>query len=80
MTEPKQKFHILYPLQLPHEVAKLKEFCDATLSCYPTQSYPLEALSEHYIKTGKCIIPGVLEDKLNKWETKQQIYISAVKI
>lgn len=69
MTEPKQKVHVLYPLQLPHEVAKLKELCDATLSCYPTQSYPLEALSEHYIKTGKC---GDLEDKINKWETKQQ--------
>uniref|UniRef100_A0A8C1D2Y9 SKI3 subunit of superkiller complex n=1 Tax=Cyprinus carpio carpio TaxID=630221 RepID=A0A8C1D2Y9_CYPCA len=38
--------------KLPHEVAKLKEVCDATLSRYPTHSYPLEALSEHYIRTG----------------------------
>ncbi|XP_067263690.1 tetratricopeptide repeat protein 37 [Chanodichthys erythropterus] len=40
--------------KLPHEAAKLKEVCDATLSCYPTHSYPLEALSEHYIKSGDC--------------------------
>uniref|UniRef100_A0A671KP18 Tetratricopeptide repeat protein 37-like n=1 Tax=Sinocyclocheilus anshuiensis TaxID=1608454 RepID=A0A671KP18_9TELE len=40
--------------KLPHEVAKLKEVCDATLSRYPTHSYPLEALSEHYIRTGDC--------------------------
>uniref|UniRef100_A0A8C1HNC8 SKI3 subunit of superkiller complex n=2 Tax=Cyprinus carpio TaxID=7962 RepID=A0A8C1HNC8_CYPCA len=39
--------------KLPHEVAKLKEVCDATLSRYPTHSYPLEALSEHYIRTGQ---------------------------
>ncbi|KAI2664424.1 Tetratricopeptide repeat protein 37 [Labeo rohita] len=39
---------------LPHEVAKLKEVCDATLSRYPTHSYPLQALSEHYIRTGDC--------------------------
>uniref|UniRef100_A0A671KS57 Tetratricopeptide repeat protein 37-like n=1 Tax=Sinocyclocheilus anshuiensis TaxID=1608454 RepID=A0A671KS57_9TELE len=32
--------------KLPHEVAKLKEVCDATLSRYPTHSYPLEALSD----------------------------------
>ncbi|XP_051518689.1 tetratricopeptide repeat protein 37 [Myxocyprinus asiaticus] len=40
--------------KLPHEVAKLNEACDATLSLYPKSSYPLEALSEHYIKTGNC--------------------------
>lgn len=40
--------------KLPHEVAKLKEVCDATLSHYPTHPYPLEALSEHYIQTGDC--------------------------
>ncbi|XP_051981305.1 tetratricopeptide repeat protein 37 [Xyrauchen texanus] len=41
-------------VKLPHEVAKLKEVCDAMLSLYPKCSYPLEALSEHYIKTGDC--------------------------
>uniref|UniRef100_A0A672MCS8 SKI3 subunit of superkiller complex n=1 Tax=Sinocyclocheilus grahami TaxID=75366 RepID=A0A672MCS8_SINGR len=39
--------------KLPHEVAKLKEVCDATLSRYPTHPYPLEALSENYIRTGQ---------------------------
>uniref|UniRef100_A0A8C1L6X8 Tetratricopeptide repeat domain 37 n=1 Tax=Cyprinus carpio TaxID=7962 RepID=A0A8C1L6X8_CYPCA len=53
MTGQKQMFHFCI-LQLPHEVAKLKEVCDATLSRYPTHSYPLEALSEHYIRTGDC--------------------------
>ncbi len=47
-------FHLCI-LQLPHEVAKLKDVCDATLSRYPTHSYPLEALSEHYIRTGQII-------------------------
>uniref|UniRef100_A0A8C1ZBQ8 Tetratricopeptide repeat domain 37 n=1 Tax=Cyprinus carpio TaxID=7962 RepID=A0A8C1ZBQ8_CYPCA len=42
--------------KLPHEVAKLKEVCDATLSRYPTHSYPLEALSEHYIRTGQFTV------------------------
>lgn len=54
MTRPKQMFHLCI-LQVPHEVAKLKEVCDATLSRYPTHSYPLEALSEHYIRTGQII-------------------------
>uniref|UniRef100_A0A672M7H5 SKI3 subunit of superkiller complex n=1 Tax=Sinocyclocheilus grahami TaxID=75366 RepID=A0A672M7H5_SINGR len=40
--------------KLPHEVAKLKEVCDATLSRYPTHPYPLEALSENYIRTDDC--------------------------
>lgn len=54
MTRPKQMFNLCI-LQLPHEVAKLNEVCDAMLSRYPTHSYPLEALSEHYIRTGQFI-------------------------
>ncbi|TRY85691.1 hypothetical protein DNTS_013421 [Danionella cerebrum] len=38
--------------KLPHQVAKLKEVCDAMLLLYPTHPYPLEVLSEHFIKTG----------------------------
>uniref|UniRef100_A0A672MRU9 SKI3 subunit of superkiller complex n=1 Tax=Sinocyclocheilus grahami TaxID=75366 RepID=A0A672MRU9_SINGR len=50
----KKGFFCTWPqFSLPHEVAKLKEVCDATLSRYPTHSYPLEALSEHYIRTGQ---------------------------
>uniref|UniRef100_A0A673MLJ3 Tetratricopeptide repeat protein 37-like n=1 Tax=Sinocyclocheilus rhinocerous TaxID=307959 RepID=A0A673MLJ3_9TELE len=40
--------------KLPHEVAKLKEVCDATLSRYPTHSYPLEALSDCSEEAARC--------------------------
>ncbi|XP_056601418.1 SKI3 subunit of superkiller complex protein isoform X1 [Triplophysa dalaica] len=46
--------YIYFLSKLPYEVIKLKEICNGTLSIYPTFSYPLEALSEHYIKTGDC--------------------------
>ncbi|XP_029916395.1 tetratricopeptide repeat protein 37 isoform X2 [Myripristis murdjan] len=38
--------------KLSHEEAKMKEACESMLSLYPTQSYPLEILCSHYIKTG----------------------------
>uniref|UniRef100_A0A7N8XLS4 SKI3 subunit of superkiller complex n=1 Tax=Mastacembelus armatus TaxID=205130 RepID=A0A7N8XLS4_9TELE len=37
--------------KLPQEKAKMKEACEAMLSVYPTQSYPLEVLCSHYLKT-----------------------------
>ncbi|XP_038559572.1 tetratricopeptide repeat protein 37 [Micropterus salmoides] len=38
--------------KLPQEEAKLKEACESMLSLYPDQSYPLEVLCSHYLKTG----------------------------
>ncbi|XP_044225084.1 tetratricopeptide repeat protein 37 [Thunnus albacares] len=38
--------------KLPHEEAKMKEACESMLSLYPNQSYPLEILCSHYLKTG----------------------------
>ncbi|KAM4576471.1 tetratricopeptide repeat protein 37 [Odontesthes bonariensis] len=38
--------------KLPHEEAKMKEACQSMLSLYPSQSYPLEVLCCHYLKTG----------------------------
>ncbi|CAK6950140.1 SKI3 subunit of superkiller complex protein isoform X1 [Scomber scombrus] len=38
--------------KLPHEEAKMKEACESMLSLYPSQSYPLEILCSHYLKTG----------------------------
>ncbi|XP_066510637.1 tetratricopeptide repeat protein 37-like [Hoplias malabaricus] len=40
--------------KLPHEVVKLKEVCEATLTLYPKCPYPLEVLGEHYLITGDC--------------------------
>ncbi|XP_047446786.1 tetratricopeptide repeat protein 37 [Mugil cephalus] len=37
---------------LPEEKAKLEEACQSMLSLYPSQSYPLEVLCCHYLKTG----------------------------
>ncbi|XP_070689878.1 tetratricopeptide repeat protein 37 [Pempheris klunzingeri] len=37
---------------LPQEEAKMKEACESMLSLYPKQSYPLEVLCSHYLKTG----------------------------
>uniref|UniRef100_A0A665TFM9 Tetratricopeptide repeat domain 37 n=1 Tax=Echeneis naucrates TaxID=173247 RepID=A0A665TFM9_ECHNA len=37
---------------LPQEEAKMKEACESMLSNYPNQSYPLEVLCSHYLKTG----------------------------
>uniref|UniRef100_A0A7N8YNR7 SKI3 subunit of superkiller complex n=1 Tax=Mastacembelus armatus TaxID=205130 RepID=A0A7N8YNR7_9TELE len=42
--------HLMF-LCLPQEKAKMKEACEAMLSVYPTQSYPLEVLCSHYLKT-----------------------------
>ncbi|XP_071783567.2 superkiller complex protein 3 [Centroberyx gerrardi] len=38
--------------KLSHEEAKMKEACESMLSLYPSQSYPLEVLCSHYLKTG----------------------------
>ncbi|KAM3611589.1 uncharacterized protein V6R79_020889 [Siganus canaliculatus] len=38
--------------KLPHEEAKMKKACESMLSLYPNQSYPLEILCSHYLKTG----------------------------
>ncbi|KAM4615710.1 tetratricopeptide repeat protein 37 [Polymixia lowei] len=38
--------------QLSDKEAKMKEVCESMLSLYPTQSYPLEVLCSHYLKTG----------------------------
>nr|XP_046243032.1 tetratricopeptide repeat protein 37 isoform X2 [Scatophagus argus] len=38
--------------KLPNDEAKLKEACESMLSLYPKQSYPLEVLCSHYLKTG----------------------------
>ncbi|XP_068167730.1 superkiller complex protein 3 [Antennarius striatus] len=38
--------------KLPDEEAKMKEVCESMLSLYPNQSYPLEVLSSHYLRTG----------------------------
>eukprot|EP00064_Thunnus_orientalis_P012482 superscaffoldBa00001920_g12517 len=38
--------------KLPHEEAKMKDACESMLSLYPNQSYPLEILCSHYLKTG----------------------------
>lgn len=37
--------------KLPQEEAKMKEACETMLSLYPSQSYPLEVLCSHYLKT-----------------------------
>uniref|UniRef100_A0A8C4E3R1 SKI3 subunit of superkiller complex n=1 Tax=Dicentrarchus labrax TaxID=13489 RepID=A0A8C4E3R1_DICLA len=38
--------------KLPQEEAKMKKACESMLSLYPKQSYPLEVLCSHYLKTG----------------------------
>ncbi|XP_055367212.1 tetratricopeptide repeat protein 37 isoform X2 [Betta splendens] len=38
--------------KLPQEEVKMKEACEAMLSLYPNQIYPLEILCSHYLKTG----------------------------
>ncbi|XP_061584934.1 tetratricopeptide repeat protein 37 [Cololabis saira] len=38
--------------KLPHEEAKMKVACQSMLGLYPSQSYPLEVLCCHYLKTG----------------------------
>uniref|UniRef100_A0A4W6G8C9 SKI3 subunit of superkiller complex n=1 Tax=Lates calcarifer TaxID=8187 RepID=A0A4W6G8C9_LATCA len=42
--------------KLPQEEAKMKEACESMLSHYPSQSYPLEVLGSHYLKTGKILL------------------------
>ncbi|XP_054904748.1 SKI3 subunit of superkiller complex protein isoform X2 [Poeciliopsis prolifica] len=37
--------------KLPHEESKMKEACQSMLSVYPNQTYPLEVLCSHYLKT-----------------------------
>lgn len=34
----------------------MKEACESMLSIYPNQSYPLEVLCSHYLKTGKILL------------------------
>lgn len=50
-------------LQLPQEEAKMKEACESMLSLYPRQSYPLEVLCSHYLKTGKIVLSCSLNQK-----------------
>uniref|UniRef100_A0A4W6G7G6 SKI3 subunit of superkiller complex n=1 Tax=Lates calcarifer TaxID=8187 RepID=A0A4W6G7G6_LATCA len=45
-------FLLVYKHFLPQEEAKMKEACESMLSHYPSQSYPLEVLGSHYLKTG----------------------------
>uniref|UniRef100_A0A667YB41 SKI3 subunit of superkiller complex n=1 Tax=Myripristis murdjan TaxID=586833 RepID=A0A667YB41_9TELE len=47
--------------KLSHEEAKMKEACESMLSLYPTQSYPLEILCSHYIKTGKTLFFSLIK-------------------
>ncbi|XP_015228816.1 PREDICTED: tetratricopeptide repeat protein 37 [Cyprinodon variegatus] len=42
---------IKYLSKLPHEEVKMKEACRSMLSVYPNQSYPLEVLCSHFLKT-----------------------------
>uniref|UniRef100_A0A3B3W316 SKI3 subunit of superkiller complex n=1 Tax=Poecilia latipinna TaxID=48699 RepID=A0A3B3W316_9TELE len=37
--------------KLPHEESKMKEACQSMLSAYPNQTYPLDVLCSHYLKT-----------------------------
>uniref|UniRef100_A0A3B3XJJ4 Tetratricopeptide repeat domain 37 n=1 Tax=Poecilia mexicana TaxID=48701 RepID=A0A3B3XJJ4_9TELE len=37
--------------QLPHEESKMKEACQSMSSAYPNQTYPLDVLCSHYLKT-----------------------------
>uniref|UniRef100_A0A7N8YD15 SKI3 subunit of superkiller complex n=1 Tax=Mastacembelus armatus TaxID=205130 RepID=A0A7N8YD15_9TELE len=48
--------------KLPQEKAKMKEACEAMLSVYPTQSYPLEVLCSHYLKTDAVSCFSRLQD------------------
>nr|XP_019949487.1 PREDICTED: tetratricopeptide repeat protein 37 [Paralichthys olivaceus] len=38
--------------KLPQEENKMKKACESMLAHYPNQSYPLEVLCSHYLKTG----------------------------
>uniref|UniRef100_A0AAX7T5H4 Tetratricopeptide repeat domain 37 n=1 Tax=Astatotilapia calliptera TaxID=8154 RepID=A0AAX7T5H4_ASTCA len=38
---------------LPQEEARMTAACQSMISLYPNQSYPLEVLCHHYLKTGK---------------------------
>uniref|UniRef100_A0A3B3SLZ1 SKI3 subunit of superkiller complex n=1 Tax=Paramormyrops kingsleyae TaxID=1676925 RepID=A0A3B3SLZ1_9TELE len=40
--------------QLQHEEVKMKEACDSMLCLYPSDAFPLEVLSLHYIQTSFC--------------------------
>ncbi|XP_062873563.1 superkiller complex protein 3 [Trichomycterus rosablanca] len=40
--------------KLPHEVMKMKEMCDAMLTLYPKDSYPLEELGRQYLLSDDC--------------------------
>ncbi|MEQ2243169.1 Tetratricopeptide repeat protein 37 [Ilyodon furcidens] len=42
--------------KLPHEEGKMKEACQSMLSVYPRQTYPLEVLCSHYLKTSKLLL------------------------
>ncbi|XP_007562886.1 tetratricopeptide repeat protein 37 [Poecilia formosa] len=37
--------------KLPHEESKMKEACQSMSSAYPNQTYPLDVLCSHYLKT-----------------------------
>uniref|UniRef100_A0AAQ5YSF1 Tetratricopeptide repeat domain 37 n=1 Tax=Amphiprion ocellaris TaxID=80972 RepID=A0AAQ5YSF1_AMPOC len=42
--------------KMPLEENKMKVACQSMLSLYPNQSYPLEVLCSHYLKTGKTLL------------------------
>lgn len=46
--------------QLQHEEVKMKEVCDSMLGLYPTDAFPLEVLSLHYIQRSKSFA-GIAE-------------------
>ncbi|CAB1319387.1 unnamed protein product [Coregonus sp. 'balchen'] len=40
--------------QLSHEEGKMKEACESMFALYPSQTFPLEILSAHHLKSGVC--------------------------
>lgn len=39
----------------------MKEACESMLSLYPNQSYPLEVICSHYLKTGETVVVYFLQ-------------------
>ncbi|XP_045562596.1 tetratricopeptide repeat protein 37 [Salmo salar] len=40
--------------QLSHEECKMREACESILALYPSQTFPLEILGAHHLKSGVC--------------------------
>uniref|UniRef100_A0A7N8XEI4 SKI3 subunit of superkiller complex n=1 Tax=Mastacembelus armatus TaxID=205130 RepID=A0A7N8XEI4_9TELE len=53
---------LLHLITCSHQISKMKEACEAMLSVYPTQSYPLEVLCSHYLKTDAVSCFSRLQD------------------